>query len=305
MQGYGNRQRPPVRLPLPAGSWRPAHFGRILGGGFATVAAATLVTVAGCSLPTDTAPSRIVIPTTDPLSTITEVESATATSSTTREDRAENLPDWTIGRVVALAPRVDNSRFHQGAVTPDSPIQESSGFHFSTPDRSVNCSTGTSGTGALACRINDDAGAGRSSRANRPTATSGACEWASDYVILSSDGPQRGACANRYPVLYRSTIVDYGHTISVSRFSCLVERVGLFCLESRSKSGFAVTPDGYRLIYSADRAPEDLVPLSDEETDISTRGATPITPTTRATDTASRDRTRPTLPTSTSTEPTR
>ncbi|MEO9330321.1 hypothetical protein ABFT43_20815 [Gordonia sp. B21] len=268
------------------------------------MATATLLTVAGCSLPTDTTPSRIVIPPTDELSTITEVESA-STTTTTREDRADNLPDWTIGRVVALAPRVDNSRFHQGSVSPDSPIQDSSGFHFSTPDRSVNCSTGTSGTGALACRINNGADAGPTTQRSRPADTSGACDWRPDYVILTSDGPQRGACANRYPVLYRSSIVDFGHTISVSRFSCLVETVGLFCLESRSKSGFSVTENGYRTIYAADRAPEDLVPVSDDETDESSRSATTITPTGRTPGTPNRDTTRPRGSSSGSTEPTR
>lgn len=276
MQGYGNRSRRPVPVPRR----RPAHFGRVICASFAIVATATIVTVAGCSLPTDTAPSRIVIPPTDELSTLTEVESA-STTSTTGEDRAQNLPDWTIGRVVALAPRVDNSRFHQGSVTPDSPIQDSSGFHFSTPDRSVNCSTGTNGSSTLACRINDGGNPGPSTRRSRPAEASSSCDWAADYAILSSDGPQHGACANRYPVLYRSSIVDFGYTISISRFSCLVETVGLFCLESRSKSGFSVTDSGYRTIYAADRAPEALVALTPEETDESARSATTVTSSTR------------------------
>ena len=65
-------------------------------------------------------------------------------------------------------------------------------------------------------------------------------------------------------MLYRSTIVDYGHTISISRFSCLVETAGMFCLESRSQSGFSVTTTGYHTIFAADRAPESLVGLSDD-----------------------------------------
>ncbi len=276
MQGYGNRSRRPVPVPRR----RPAHLGRKICGSFAIVITATIVTVAGCSLPTDTAPSRIVIPPTDELSTLTEVESA-STTTTTGEDTAQNLPDWTIGRVVAMAPRVDNSRFHQGSVTPDSPIQDSSGFHFSTPDRSVNCSTGANGRSSLACRINEGGDAGPSTRPTRPSSEPTSCDWAPDYAILSSDGPQRGACSNRYPVLYRSSIVDYGRTISISRFSCLVETVGLFCLESRSKAGFSVTEGGYRTIYAADRAPESLVALSPEESDESARDATTVTSPTR------------------------
>lgn len=276
MQGYGNRSR--RTLPIPRR--RPAHFGRMICASFAIVITATIVTVAGCSLPTDTAPSRIVIPPTDELSTLTEIESS-STTTTTGEDTAQNLPDWTIGRVVAMAPRVDNSRFHQGSVTPDSPIQDSSGFHFSTPDRSVNCSTGTNGRSSLACRINEGGDSGPSTRRTRPSTEPASCDWSPDYAILSSDGPQRGACANRYPVLYRSSIVDFGRTISISRFSCLVETVGLFCLESRSKAGFSVTDNGYRTIFAADRAPESLVALSPEESDESARSATTVTSRTR------------------------
>lgn len=148
---------------------RPTHFGRVICASFATVTVAAIVTITGCSLPTDTTPSRIVIPPTDELSTLTEVESS-STTSTTGEDTAQNLPDWTIGRVVALAPpRVDNSRFHQGSVTADSPLQDSSGFHFSTPDRSVNCSTGTNGRSSLVCRINDGADSGPSRRREAPS----------------------------------------------------------------------------------------------------------------------------------------
>lgn len=299
MQGYGNRPRRPVPVPRP----RPPHFGRVICASFATVTIAAIVTITGCSLPTDTTPSRIVIPPTDELSTLTEVESS-STTSTTGEDTAQNLPDWTIGRVVALAPRVDNSRFHQGSVTADSPLQDSSGFHFSTPDRSVNCSTGTNGRSSLACRINDGVDSGPSRRREAPSTASASCDWAPDYAILSSDGPQHGACANRYPVLYRSSIVDFGHTISISRFSCLIETIGMFCLESRSKSGFSVTDGGYRTIYAADRAPEDLVALSPEETGESARSATTITPTTRTSRTTTRTETPRTRSSNSSIAPT-
>ncbi|MBD0859651.1 hypothetical protein IA539_00270 [Gordonia sp. zg691] len=300
MQGYGNLpprpQCPPRR--------RPPHFGRVICATIAIVAASVSITVAGCSLPTDTQPSRIVIPPTDELSTVTETESA-STPSTSGTDTAQNLPDWTIGRVVALAPRVDNSRFHQGSVTPDSPLQDSSGFHFSIPDGTVNCSTGTNGSATLACRIDDDDDPDTSPSRSASSRASAACDWAGDFATLSSEGPQRGACANRYPVLYRSSIVDFGHTISISRFSCLVETVGLFCLESRSKAGFSVTSGRYRTIYAADRAPESLVSLTPEESDETSEISSSVTPTTRTSRTSSRPAS-PRNPTSnSSTAPTR
>ena len=297
MQGYVN-QRP--RPESTSGS-RDRRFLRVI---CATAAIGTLivsVALAGCSLPSESGPSRIVIPPTDELSTVTETESS-STTSRTGEDTAQNLPDWTIGRVVAMAPRVDNSRFHQGSVTEDSPLQDSSGFHFSTPDRAVNCSTGTNGSSALACRIDDE----RDDDPTRPPSSApAACDWERNLAVLGPDGPQRGACANRYPVLYRSSIVDFGRTISISRFSCLVETVGMFCLESRSKSGFAITPNGYQTIYAADRAPESLVSVSPEESDESSRRTGGADPTDETTPTSNRTAT-PRNPTSrTSTEPTR
>ncbi|PKZ64319.1 hypothetical protein CYJ73_17090 [Gordonia terrae] len=298
MQGYGNRRPRPEST---SGS-RDHRFLRVI---CATAAIGTLsvsAALAGCSLPSESGPSRIVIPPTDELSTVTETESS-STTSTTGEDSAQNLPEWTIGRVIAMAPRVDNSRFHQGSVTEDSPLQDSSGFHFSTPDRAVNCSTGTNGTSTLACRIDDEQG--DDSPARPPSSVPAACDWERDLAILGPDGPQRGACANRYPVLYRSSIVDFGRTISISRFSCLIETAGMFCLESRSKSGFAITPNGYQTIYAADRAPESLVSVSPEESDESSRRTAGADSTTVTTPTSNRTATPRNPGPTTSTEPTR
>ncbi|ACY22603.1 hypothetical protein Gbro_3405 [Gordonia bronchialis DSM 43247] len=245
MQGYGH---PSGRRRL-----RPTVAARFLG---ACVGAG--LALSACGLSTGTDPSRIVLPPTDELSTETEAPSTTSTTTTSREERAANLPNWTIGRIVSLAPRVENSRFHQGAVTEGSALEDTSGFHFSTPDGAAQCSTGTNGMATLACRINGDPAG------SRPSDAPSNCDWAGNLVTLDSDGPEHGACANEYPVLYRSTIVDYGHTISISRFSCLVETAGMFCLESRSQSGFSVTTTGYHTIFAADRAPESLVGLSDD-----------------------------------------
>ncbi|WP_238404231.1 hypothetical protein [Gordonia desulfuricans] len=165
-----------------------------------------------------------------------------------------------MGRVIALAPRADNSRYHQGSTGPQTPLEDTSDYHFSTPDRSVNCSTFSTGTPTLACRIADD-----SSNSRRTSSTAAGCKWASDLVILDASGPQHGACAEEFPVLYRSAIVDYGTTIAVGRFSCLVESSGIYCLESRSKTGFSSTAKGYQKIYANERAPGALLGTIDSE----------------------------------------
>ncbi|MEE4021837.1 hypothetical protein V1Y59_02010 [Gordonia sp. PKS22-38] len=196
-----------------------------------------------------------MLPPTDVLSTETEIET---TISTTTEESIEDtadapLPDWTIGRVIALAPRVDNSRYHQGSTTPESALIETSDFHFSPPDRAVNCSADGQ---TLACRLNTQRSGPTPSNVPR------GCEWKGNLVTLDTQGTEDGVCSEQFPVLYRSTIVDFGHTISISRLSCLVETAGLFCLESRSDAGFAITPTGYREITSSDRAPRELLGLA-------------------------------------------
>ncbi|MGV9711675.1 hypothetical protein ACWDTI_13535 [Gordonia sp. NPDC003424] len=242
-----------------------------------TVIVAAMATA--CSLSTDTRPSQIVLPPTDVLST----ESAPETTTSTPDDISDtgvapDLPDWTIGRVIALAPRVDNSRYRQGSVTPNSRLQNVSGYHFSTADRAINCSVGTNGSRSLACRLNTQSPAGR-----RPSDTPTACTWAANLVTLSTEGPRHGACADLHPVLFRSSILDYGHTISISRFSCLADTSGLFCLDSHSNTGFAVTATVYRTINATDRAPASLVGISETETTDSitpTIDGPPETPTT-------------------------
>lgn len=213
---------------------------------------ASTLALGGCGLTADPAPSPIVIPPTNELSTESSTSPTTTTTRTT-DDSARALPSWSIGRVISMAPRVQNSRYRQGSVTERSALQDTSGFHFSTPDAGVNCSTGTNGTSTLACRINDD-----SDERSRPSDLPANCVWAGNLVTLNADEAEHGACSNLYPVLYRSSIVDFGHTISISRFSCLVDTSGMYCLESRSQSGFSITPTGYHRIFASDRAPESL-----------------------------------------------
>ena len=85
-------------------------------------------------------------------------------------------------------------------------------------------------------------------------------------MTLDSNGPEHGACANEDPVLYQSSIVDYGTTIAIGRFSCLVERIGIYCLEASADAGFSATDKGYQKIYAAQRAPQSLIGLDDDPT---------------------------------------
>ncbi len=179
--------------------------------------------VTACSLSGGNGPSQIVLPPTDQLTTESDVPS-TSTTTASITNTATELPDWSIGRVVSLAPRADNSNYHDGATGSTDPLQETSGFHFSTPDRNLSCSTGTNGRATLACRINNAAANG-----TPPASESSTCQWAANLITLSADGPTHGACSNEYPVLYRSSIVDFGTTIAVGRFQCLVSPSGTYC----------------------------------------------------------------------------
>ncbi|UVF78667.1 hypothetical protein [Gordonia mangrovi] len=249
MQGYGCLRRHSLR--------RSASL--VLGAFFCASATA-------CAISTDTAPSEIVLPPTDVLSTQTETSASTNIDSSLEDTADPPLPNWTIGRLIALAPRVDNAKYHQGSQTPDSTLEDTSGFHFSPPDRGVNCSTATADITTLACRVNADI-----SMSTSPDAPGG-CDGKNNLVTLSAEGTDQGVCADHYPVLYRSTIVDYGHTISISRFSCLVETAGMFCLESRSDDGFAITPTGLQEIEASDRAPAELLGIPASRTESSSDG---------------------------------
>lgn len=235
MQGYGPRRTRFLAV--------PALVGLVVIG----------VGVAGCGLSTDTRPSTIVVPPTDVLSTESQISTTSATAALESETPTA-LPSWTIGRVIAMAPRAANSRYRQGSTSPGSPVRQTSGYHFSTPDRTVNCSTGDNDRNTLACRMENI-----ETRAKRPSTLPSSCDWSESVVVLDSSGSRQGACTNEHPVLYRSAIVDYGDTISVGRFSCLVQTVGLYCLESRSRAGFSLTATGYAPLRASDRAPGALV----------------------------------------------
>lgn len=220
----------------------------------------TAAALGGCSLGDSGDPTSIVLPPTDRLTTESDAPS-TSTSPPSITATATELPDWSIGRVIALAPRADNSRFRQGATEPRGELQETAGYNFSTPDRAVNCSVGINDRSTLACRLNND-----ESPTARPSDAPSGCVWEPNLVTLNSAGPQRGACRNEYPVLYRSAIVDYGTTIAIGRFSCLIETTGLYCLQAGADSGFSAGDNGYRKIYASQRAPRSLIGLEEATT---------------------------------------
>ena len=237
VQGYGRRRARFLAVP-------------------AFMAAALLgVVLSACGLDTNTTPSSIVLPPTDQLSTESDYPTSSTTIAT-QSRTATFLPSGTIGRAIATAPRADNSRYHQGSTTPRGPVVETSGFHFTTPSRDVSCSTEINVDASrrdLTCRAND-----HQSSAPRPARTPRSCAWAEDLVVLTADRAQQGGCQNEHPVLYRSAIVDYGTTISVGRFSCLIDTPGIYCLQSDSQSGFSLSTKGFAPLNAADKAPATL-----------------------------------------------
>ena len=244
MQGYGRRRARFLAVP-------------------AFVAAAVLgVALTSCGLNTDTTPSSIVLPATDNLSTESDYPT-TSTSIVTQSRTATFLASDTIGRVIATAPRADNSRYHQGSTTPDGEVRDTSGFHFTTPDKAVSCSTAINveaSRRALTCRANDN-----QSSATRPARTPRSCVWAENLVVLTAERAQQGGCENEHTVLFRSAIVDDGMTISVGRFSCLSDSSGIYCLQSDSQSGFSLGTKGFALINAVDKAPVSLRAASENE----------------------------------------
>ncbi|MGB3698846.1 MAG: hypothetical protein WBA05_15580 [Gordonia sp. (in: high G+C Gram-positive bacteria)] len=208
-----------------------------------------------CSLiNTDTTPSKIVIPGTDAPSTQSPVSSLSATSaSRTLGTRTAAASPWSYERVIKAAPRTSNSEFQTGATSPDGRRAEVSGYHFSTPDRGVRCSTGNNGADALAC-VSDSISGTR-----RPADVPDGCDWNRHYAILDANGAEAGACANSYPVLFRSRVLPSGTTFNVDRFACLTVGDDLYCIESGSGAGFAITADRFSTFRADERAPDSLL----------------------------------------------
>jgi len=225
------------------------HWARLIVTGLCAVAALGLT---GCGLldePGNSSP--IVIPGTDELSTERPASISAATSATRSPDRTEVSPADSLDQAIRQARRVSVSNFRIGAVTATGEREDGlSGVHFSTPDRAVRCSTGNNGSDALACVGRKVDGPRRA-----PSDAPGGCDWDPDLVTLDAENIGRGGCANLYPVLYRSRILEFDSALTANRFSCLSRAAGLYCLESSSGDGFAITRDGFEEINGDDRAP--------------------------------------------------
>ncbi|MBB4137458.1 hypothetical protein [Gordonia humi] len=229
--------------------------------GIALLTAAAPFALGGCAILTeDSSPNRIVIPSTDALSTETK-PSTLAPTSTTRPESDGVPAQWSYERVIKSAPRVSNSQFQIGATTDHGAREDVSGYHFSSADREIRCSTGNDGTGALVCTSPEVKGP-RQAPANEDSD----CSWDRELAVLSGDGVTEGGCSNRHSVLFRSRSVPVGSAITVGRFACLSQRVGFYCVESGSSSGFALTDDGFDEIDASDRAPKSLTGVDVEST---------------------------------------
>lgn len=226
----------------------------------AATAALTVLAATACGVLDDqSGPPSIDIPSTNALITETPPSSLPPTTPTGTTERSYTVAaDDSYERAISSAPRVGVSSFHIGATTATGErMTELSGVHFSTPDRGVRCSTGNNGSGALVCTGEQIRGPATA----RPNSPEG-CDWEANLAVLNSDGAASGGCANLYPVLYRSHILEYGTTVVTGSFSCLSDISGLYCLDSGSNEGYAITRQGYQEIHSDDRAPADIVNAS-------------------------------------------
>lgn len=237
-------------------------------GAVAATALFGVLVLAGCGLLTDQGtPDRIVIPSTDELSTETKPSTLSATSPGERSDSNDIPSEWSYERVIKSAPRVSNSEFQVGASDEDGNREDVSGYHFTSADREIRCSTGNNGANALICTSDEVKGP-----ANPPSTEDPGCAWDRELVVLSGDGASEGGCGNRFSVLFRSRSIPSGSAIAVGRFACLSQDTGLYCVESGSGSGFSLTDKGFNEINADGRAPESLTGV---ETESSTSSSSP------------------------------
>lgn len=237
MQGYGSRRR------------------LILVG----LVGVAVVALSSCSLLNiDSPPSKIVIPGTDAPLTESPASSLSPTTASRSLDGSGSDSPWSYERVIKAAPRASNTQFQIGATSESGERSDVSGYHFSTEDRSIRCSTGNNGANALACVGVNVKGA------KRPASADGKCDWQPDYFVLDANGPKEGACANSYSVLFRSRILSSGESLTIDRFACLADNDDLYCVDSPSGTGFAVTSKGFKSIRADETAPQSLLALSSD-----------------------------------------
>jgi len=219
--------------------------------GMVLACAAAIVTLGGC-FPED-GPTTMELPPTDTLST-ERPTSTTTTSSSLTTIATPRSDAQTIGGVIGLAPRVDNTDFHEAAPAAGGPVQDTSQFHFSTADGGVHCSTVERETATLACDVT-----GGDSRP-APNPTPAGCTWQGGYVVLTESSTQ-GTCTDAPWVWVRSEPLLSGSAISVRNFQCLATPTALYCVNTRSGNGFAVRDGAYRAISAADPAPAALTEI--------------------------------------------
>ncbi|HEY9312028.1 hypothetical protein [Williamsia sp.] len=217
--------------------------------GMVLVCAAAIVALGGCFA--EDGPSTKELPPTDELSTEKSVTTTTTSRSTTTAARSGAQ---TIGEAISIAPRVDNTDYHEAAPAEGEPVEDTSEFHFSTADGQVRCSTVDRDTATLAC----DAAGGATQP--EPDSTPAGCTWHGSYVVLAESSRQ-GSCTDTPWVWVRSEPLLSGSTISIGRFQCLAVPTGLYCLNTRSDNGFAIRDGAYRVISGADPAPAALTEI--------------------------------------------
>ena len=149
----------------------------------------------GCSIVSElTLPDEsrtIVIPGTNALTTESSV-AATSTSSANGpdddggDDAAPGAwDDYSYGHVISVAPRADAQRFHRAAKTSSAALITTSGYHFSSPDRAIQCSTGANGTGTSPAPHS-------SCTAPPPPGTPASCRWNPEMVTPRTRRPISG-----------------------------------------------------------------------------------------------------------------
>ena len=258
---------------------RPGTRRRVAVAGLGVVAA---LLTAGCSLLDNSPPERIELPPTDELSTVAAPSTSTPR---TRGDEGVDTPNrlraGTIGRVISMAPRADIADYGMGATTRNGSRGNASGYHFSTPDRQLNCSTSLDSR-TLVCRALDGDLTGEPTAGTSSTGGGAmACDRSRNLVTLNSEGAGLGLCdaGKDVNLLYRSTVLPYGTTITMSRISCLTDVSGLYCLESRTKSGFLITGSQVAYLDATDPAPKSMVSAADpDDTDTGTTDVTDTAP---------------------------
>lgn len=205
-----------------------------------------VVLIAGCGGSDSAGGSLSQIPGTNTLSTEASTPTTTTTSST-----AASLPGTsaasggpTILQSIRAADDVDSSQYRSGATNSSSPTQQTSQYHFSTPSLDAACSSTSGDTPTLVCV------GGGAAKIGQGCSTTGG-----QVVVLATSGARPGSCADAAQVLTRSQILPYGNSISFGDFVCAAKVSGLYCLQTSTNAGFAMSNGNYRSVVGAQQMP--------------------------------------------------